>query len=388
MIFNPSMCAIEGSISGQLAGSFYGFSSIRKQLVHNALRWDRAENMLRAVMITPWFQGRTSSSSVPSSSPSAELEEKISDGQPEMGSSTSSISGKFARVFSSIARYFFPSQAIVVAKNESNEAAVEAARMDLLKASAAGDLPAFRSSFLILRSQFVSSLEDVLWSLDGDDSTCLHLSAGNGHVDVVQHILSIASQEQTDAASLPWLDHRNSNGHTAILLALANGHEDIVSALLTAGASLSGSVGRGRNAAYLMARHGMLRAITAAIELRGIETVKQLAAETDSNGYNSLHAAILLGQKDMIDLLLDKVGLSMSCAAKDGSTCLHVAARSKVDHLSEKEVKEFHELLVTHCPSDILSSQDSFGMTPLHAAGFFQSVAFKLKYSFLFSFLF
>ena len=115
----------------------------------------------------------------------------------------------------------------------------------------------------------------------------------------------------------------------------------------------------------------MVSLAMAAIERDGMECVRQLSLEADTNGHNALHVAVLMGHGDMAALLLDTIGLRMDCVAKDGSTVLHLASRSNLSNRSKVNVDSFYDILVSHCNQDILSMQDSFGMTPTHNAGLY-----------------
>jgi ankyrin repeat protein len=252
---------------------------------------------------------------------------------------------------------------------EEKSSQVDDVQTKLLQSSVAGDLKTFLASLKSLQLETIMPLQEILFAFDGEASSCLHLSAGNGHAQLVQYIVRLA-QTQTKDVCLSFLNHKNDNNHTALLLALANGYENIACNLLDSGAAAIGSIGKGRNALYLMAKQGMLTAIKMLIERDGVEFVGKLASEVDNNGYNSLHAAVLMGQKDMAAFLLGSVNLKMECFAKDGCTVLHVAARSNLSQLQDDvDIVNFYEMLVQHCHPDILRAQDSFGMTPLHSAG-------------------
>ncbi len=45
-----------GSVCGQMAGAFYGVSTIHRQLLNNAMQWDKSENIFRAIMLTTVFR--------------------------------------------------------------------------------------------------------------------------------------------------------------------------------------------------------------------------------------------------------------------------------------------------------------------------------------------
>lgn len=51
------------AIAGQIAGAFYGISSVPRRLLDAAMRWDRSENLLRAIMLTSWFRAESLASS-------------------------------------------------------------------------------------------------------------------------------------------------------------------------------------------------------------------------------------------------------------------------------------------------------------------------------------
>ena len=350
------------SISGQLAGAFYGISSIRPQLVNNALQWDKAENLLRAVMLTPWYQGRdrTPENALASGTDlnSAEVDNDLPESRPH---------GIFGSIVTVVSKLLSNSIFSSAAPSGNGASEVFDAQTRLLQSSVTGDVELFRVSLLYLQSEAVLPVEHVLFSLDGEASSCLHLSAGNGRAELVDYIIELA-QTQTRGVCLSFLNHKNDNNYTALLLALANGYEDIACKLLNAGAAAIGSVGKGRNALYLMARQGMISAMNLLLVRDGVEVVGKLASEADINGYNALHAAVLMGQRETAALLLGSIGLKMDSAAKDGSTVLHAASRSHLSKLNEDSALQFYELLVRNSHPDILSAQDSFGMTPLHSA--------------------
>jgi ADP-ribosylglycohydrolase len=47
------------AIAGQIAGAFYGVSTIPRRLLDASMRWDKSENMLRAIMLTSWFRAES-----------------------------------------------------------------------------------------------------------------------------------------------------------------------------------------------------------------------------------------------------------------------------------------------------------------------------------------
>lgn len=52
-------CDSTGSIAAQIAGSFYGITSVPYFLINVTLPWDDSENLIRAIMLTTWYRQKS-----------------------------------------------------------------------------------------------------------------------------------------------------------------------------------------------------------------------------------------------------------------------------------------------------------------------------------------
>ena len=203
---------------------------------------------------------------------------------------------------------------------------------------------------------------EVFSVTDDNDWSLLHAASANGHSHVVSFILQ-SIQDLPESAALHIINFV-SNGHSALLLSAVNGFDDISSMLLREGAEIACTSSRDRNSLYHFCRTNQLQAAKTLLAIHGAHKFLSLASASDTNGYTSLHAAALMGNYDICDLLLRvKVPQTLS---RDQSSPLHVACRYKQQsspHIAALTVK-------TLLPSSsaYLTSADYFGSTPLHIA--------------------
>lgn len=71
-------------------------------------------------------------------------------------------------------------------------------------------------------------------AIDGRGNTALHVAAANGHLDIVDYILSLLKADNRE-----YINKINEQGNTALHWASLNGHVEVVKALLAAGADHS-----------------------------------------------------------------------------------------------------------------------------------------------------
>jgi ankyrin repeat protein len=172
-----------------------------------------------------------------------------------------------------------------------------------------------------------------------DESTPLHLSSREGHVDIVrflvEHGANTSAQDQL--------------GQTPLHVASWNGHLDIARILVEHGANASAQDLRGSTPLYSASANGHLDIARFLVE-HGANT-----ADQDRHGSTPLHSASGGGHLDIAQFLVEH---GANAATQDGWTPLHGA--SWHGHL------DIARFLVEHGTN--VAAQDQQGRTPLHEA--------------------
>ncbi|KIW07231.1 uncharacterized protein PV09_02088 [Verruconis gallopava] len=79
-------------------------------------------------------------------------------------------------------------------------------------------------------------------------NTSLHYAGANGHIDMVNYLLSLFPSSSADRK--PFINKQNNSGNTALHWSSLNGHMSVVKALLAAGADASILNNSGHDAVY------------------------------------------------------------------------------------------------------------------------------------------
>ena len=114
---------------------------------------------------------------------------------------------------------------------------------------------------------------------DGDTDMCLTLAARCGHTEIVRYLAGLKDVE---------VNHKGIDNHTALYIALLEGHLDVVQVLIDAGADMETKDEKRKNRTPLL-------------------------------------VASTLGKLDMVKMLV-RSGAEVRATAKDGDTCLSLAA--------------------------------------------------------------
>ncbi|KAK4250302.1 ankyrin repeat-containing protein YAR1 [Corynascus novoguineensis] len=119
---------------------------------------------------------------------------------------------------------------------------------DLLYAARVGDKDELTSLLSSLAEREKVTPADILMSAkDEGKSTCLHMAAGNGHAEIVAHLLSYLpageakadSETEKKKAKQEFLDAPNEYGNTGLHWAALGGHLAVVKLLVEHGASVA-----------------------------------------------------------------------------------------------------------------------------------------------------
>jgi len=174
---------------------------------------------------------------------------------------------------------------------------------EIQDAAEAGDLSRLQHSLL----QGGASLNQA----DNDGVTPMHVSAKQGHVDVVRYLIS----------SLGSVNAADESGLTPLHLAAQQGHTASCEALLSAGATVDASgCAKARTPLHLSAAGGQRDACALLLLCRAS------AGRQDEDGESALHSAARFGDRALCELLMSW-GASAGSTDKDGWAPLHEAAR-------------------------------------------------------------
>ncbi|KAA8523735.1 hypothetical protein F0562_010158 [Nyssa sinensis] len=199
-------------------------------------------------------------------------------------------------------------------------------------------------------------------NLDGD--TPLHVAARAGHFSILSFLIA-------EISSLSWIDienernrgieilrWRNRRNNTVLHEAVRNHHVAVVELLIKVDPELACSRNNaGESPLYLAARDGMVEIVNQI--LNQILRLAPSCAHGGSDGQTALHAAIVGGRNDIMEMLLRVEPQLISESDDHGWTPLHCAASLG----DEKTVGQLLELDIT-----TVYILDKHGQSPLHVA--------------------
>ncbi|TDZ19200.1 Ankyrin repeat-containing protein [Colletotrichum orbiculare MAFF 240422] len=108
---------------------------------------------------------------------------------------------------------------------------------DLIYFSRAGELADLQESLQALSERESVFIGEVITAArDEGKSTCLHMAAGNGHLDVVKALIAALDARPADEKKA-YVDAGNEFGNTGLHWACLGGHLEVVKFLVEQGAS-------------------------------------------------------------------------------------------------------------------------------------------------------
>ncbi|KAK2044905.1 ankyrin [Colletotrichum somersetense] len=108
---------------------------------------------------------------------------------------------------------------------------------DLIYFSRAGELADLQETLQSLSQRENASVGEVIIAAkDEGKSTCLHMAAGNGHIDVVKALIAALDSRPADERKA-YVDAANEFGNTGLHWACLGGHLEVVKLLVASGAS-------------------------------------------------------------------------------------------------------------------------------------------------------
>ena len=109
---------------------------------------------------------------------------------------------------------------------------------------------------------------------------------------------------------------------TALHLASQNGHLIIVNLLLSAGSNVDAELEDGATSLFLASENGLVKVVRALLKAGASSSIS-----VHNTGYTPLHIACVKGNFEVLELLLAAVDADVSTATLDGFTPLHLVSR-------------------------------------------------------------
>lgn len=141
--------------------------------------------------------------------------------------------------------------------NNPTETLTEDEIDDILYIARANELPELEPYLTSLSQKYSTTSHAILLSStdSGTQNTPLHYAAANGHLDLINSLLSYfssssTSSDETEPSLALFINRQNSSGNTALHWASLNGHLAIVKILLEQGADASILNSAGHDAVY------------------------------------------------------------------------------------------------------------------------------------------
>ena len=209
----------------------------------------------------------------------------------------------------------------------------------------AGDLPGLQAE--LQRYQEASSDDSLANLLGGTGESLLAAAARAEKADPLAWLLTLPGLH---------LEHRNTDGKTALHEAAGAGRVQAVAALLEAGAEVD-SLKRGDWTPLMLAatRPGQAECVSLLLRARADPTL------TNKDGWSALQVAVRAGDRACVAALLAAAPDTALATSKTGRTVLHTAALA-----GQAAVLEL--LLARPALQQLVGSQDRCGSRPLHDA--------------------
>ncbi|XP_065668333.1 serine/threonine-protein phosphatase 6 regulatory ankyrin repeat subunit C isoform X7 [Hydra vulgaris] len=148
----------------------------------------------------------------------------------------------------------------------------------------------------------------------------LHLAVNTGKHDVCRVLLSTYSKEQLYAATSDY-------GDTAFHLAARKKDLIILKMLVEAETNINQVNIEGQTALHIAAAEGDLDSLEYLINVNALGNIK------DKRNHTPLHIATEIGNMEIIEMLVEKYTMDLNQRSKDGSTLVHLAAKSGHPHI-------------------------------------------------------
>ena len=193
----------------------------------------------------------------------------------------------------------------------------------------------------------------------GCDITSLYLAARGGHVKVLKKLISVGANVN---ATKSYGQHQ---GITPLHAAAARGNEECVQALLDAGSDINHRASDGGTALHCGCEFGHPQVVKALLEhkVNGKRTIDIMAKKraVEAEDITALHLAATVAAEEVVKLLVD-ADIDINSQASDGFTAIHLAAQNGAVPVAKV-------LLEAGCNLNKVACLDGCeGLTPFHLA--------------------
>ena len=199
---------------------------------------------------------------------------------------------------------------------------------------------ACRSGSLAISKMLVKAGAGVCVT-DNERDTCLTLAAYFGHTETVRYLVSFPELD---------VNHKDTDGHTALFLAADQNHPDVAKVLIDAEADIEATGEKGRSPLLVASKAGSLATVRMLVKA-GADV-----SGTDNNGSTCLMFAAYFGHTETVCYLLclPEVDVNQSCNRGFASLPLAVL-------LKHSDVVE----VLIDAGADVEAQCDGGGSTPL-----------------------
>ena len=168
-----------------------------------------------------------------------------------------------------------------------------------------------------LVSFFADMVSDIKLKTN-DGRNCLHIAADCGHLNLCTTFIN---KHKFDV-QIP-----NNDGWTALHYSAKNGSCELVKFFADMGADVNLKTKNGLNCLHIAAEFGHLSLCKMFIKKHNFD-----AQITDNNGWSALHYSVRNGSRELVNFFADN-GTEINLKTKNGTNCLHIAAKHGHLHL-------------------------------------------------------
>ena len=206
---------------------------------------------------------------------------------------------------------------------------------------------------VLLRATFSDNLELLEYLIDHgsdvfskttDGRSCLHLAAQNGHLEICKALLQKYNFD---------IDATDDSSWTLLHGAAWSGDSELLLYLIENGSDIFIETKDGRSCLHLTAEQGHLN-----ICRMLLQSYNFVNHERDDDGLTVLHSAVLSGELELLQYLIEN-GSDVFSKTKDGRSCLHLAAEQGDLNICRMLLQNYNF---------VIHEADDDGFTVLHSA--------------------
>ena len=176
------------------------------------------------------------------------------------------------------------------------------------------------------------------------NSSCLHIAAQVGDLKICKAVLQNYDFD---------INARDDDGFTFLHSAAWSGYSELLKYLIETGSDIFSKTKNGRSCLHIAAEQGHLNICRMLLQRYNF-----LNHERDDDGLNVLHSAVLSGELELLQYLIEN-GSDVFSKTKDGRSCLHLAAEQGDLNICRMLLQSYNF---------VIHETDDDGLTVLHSA--------------------